>query len=87
MAIIWSFYILIIGTSIVIYYCLKKTKEFKQLLEIANDDDDSEERSIWKNFLAVKNESLNIVFAYALWMLIFPAIFLELTVSLLRNFL
>lgn len=66
----------------VIYQILKSTKEFKKLLEIADDDDEEtqEGRSIWKNFLIVKNESLNIVFAYALFMLIFPAIFYELSV-------
>lgn len=68
----------------IIYEVLKSTKEFKKILETVHDDEDEELRegkSIWKNFLIVKNESLNIVFAKSLWMLIFPAIFYSLTVS------
>jgi hypothetical protein len=68
----------------IIYYKLKHTKEFIKLLTIAQDDDEETKagRSIWKNFILVKSESLNIVFAYAIFMLIFPAIFYELTVSI-----
>ena len=81
MKIIWGCYGLICLTSIIIYQKLKKNDKFKQLVSIRNmNAGNSNDKSIWKNFWIVRYESMQIVFAYALQMAIFPAIYYVLTV-------
>ena len=82
MRIIWTLYGLICLASMVIYQKLSKTKEFKKLLSYQEGENERyDDKSLWQDFWIVRYEVGNIVIAYFLQMLIFPAIFLSLTVS------
>lgn len=83
MAIIWGIYLLSCIGSVAIFYSLSKTREFKYLANIAKkakEEKLEENVSIWESYQTVREESTEIILAYALQMLIFPAIFYNLTV-------